>query len=173
VPIEAQEALYPLRVEKLAFTTDSGGAGEFRGGLGMEKVVTAVSPCTAALNIDRTQCPGWGILGGLDGRPSVAYHEHADHPPKKILKDFVELKAGEKIRVFSGGGGGYGDPHKRDPSAVARDVRLGYVSREVARNVYGVVLDETGEVLMTKTNMLRRARGQSLSSRWICRSWEE
>ena len=162
VPIEAQEALYPLRVDKLAFIPDSGGAGEFRGGLGMEKVVTAVAPCTAAINIDRTGCPGWGILGGRDGRPPIAFHECSSNPPQKVLKDFVELKAGEQIRVFSGGGGGYGDPLRRDPRAVARDVRLGYVSRQAARDIYGVALDEHGAVLAAETVALREGRTGSV-----------
>jgi N-methylhydantoinase B len=155
VPIEAQEALYPLRYEKLEFVPDSGGAGEFRGGPGMEKIIVAVAPCTGAMNIDRTQCPGWGILGGQDGRAPAAYYERPGAAPVLMLKDMVDLAAGEQIRVFAGGGGGYGDPRKRDPHAVARDVRLGYVTRRAAREVYAVALDDEGHVVEADTARLR------------------
>jgi N-methylhydantoinase B len=158
VPIEAQEALYPLRYEKLEFIADSGGAGEFRGGPGMEKVVVAVAPCTAAMNIDRTQCPGWGIRGGRDGAAPDAYHERRGHPPRKILKEMIDLDAGEQIRVLSGGGGGYGDPRRRRPDAVARDVQLGYVTRKAARDVFGVAIGDDGGVIEEETMRLRAER---------------
>lgn len=156
VPIEAQEALYPLRIDKLEVTADSGGAGEFRGGFGMEKVVTALAPCTVALNIDRTECPAWGILGGSDGTSPVASIERPGKPPLKALKEFVALDPGDRVRVFSGGGGGYGDPLRRDPQTVARDVRLGYVTRAAARAVYGVELDDAGKVMPNATAARRR-----------------
>jgi N-methylhydantoinase B/oxoprolinase/acetone carboxylase alpha subunit len=81
----------------------------------MDQGVTAVAPCTPAITIDRTVCLGWGILRSQDGRPPVAFHVRFSHRSQQVLKDVVELKAGGQIRVFSGGGGGSGEPCRRDP----------------------------------------------------------
>src|SRR5262249_8108871 len=59
-----------------------------------------------------------------------------------ITKGTVRIELGDKVRVVTGGGGGFGDPLKREPARVERDVRFGYGSPEAARAAYGVVLDE-------------------------------
>jgi N-methylhydantoinase B len=155
VPSEAQEALYPLRVDMIRIRPDSGGAGEFRGGCGIEKVITALSPVSVKLSFDRTGCPPWGVKGGKDAPPPCASIERPGEPPEIRYKGTFSLAAGDQLRVISSGGGGYGDPFKRDPERVARDVRLGYVSREKARADYGVALDAQGAVLVPETAALR------------------
>ncbi|OGA20789.1 MAG: 5-oxoprolinase [Betaproteobacteria bacterium RIFCSPLOWO2_02_FULL_65_24] len=156
VPFEAQEALYPLRIEGQWFRTDSGGAGEFRGGLGLEKLITALAPCTVKLSWDRSGCPPWGIRGGGEGAPARALIERCGKPPEVRYKGTFQLAAGDKVRVMTSGGGGYGSPLEREPARVVRDVQLGYVSREAAESVYGVVLDGNGNALAVETARLRK-----------------
>ena len=155
VPAEAQEALYPLRIEMQRLRVDSGGAGEYRGGLGIEKVILALAPCQLKLSFDRTGCPPWGIRGGGEGaRPHVVI-ERPGREPEVRFKGTFDLAAGDRVRVMTSGGGGYGDPRRRAPERVARDVRLGYVSRDAAHQWYGVALDAAGRVIPEETARLR------------------
>ena len=151
VPVEVQEALYPLRIERLGFREDSGGAGEFRGAPGLEKITKALRPCEARISVERTGCPSWGILGGRGGARPETYILRPGQAPTEVLKGVVKLSAGDSVRVLSGGGGGYGDPLRRDPARVAEDVRRGIVTRHVALDVYGVELDETAQPMNAET----------------------
>ncbi len=65
------------------------------------------------------------------------------------------MERGDAYKMLSGGGGGFGSPFKRDAQAVAHDVREGYVSREAAEKLYGVMLDDNGEVMSSETQTLR------------------
>ncbi|MFT5438419.1 MAG: N-methylhydantoinase B, partial [Alphaproteobacteria bacterium] len=136
------EAMYPLRIESQRIRADSGGPGEFRGGLGVEKIVTALSPCAVQVHCDRTACPPWGILGGGDGAVPEVVIEPLNEPPRNVLKGRFPLGTGDRVRVLSGGGGGYAEPKNRDPSKVAHDIRLGYITRDAALEIYGVCLDD-------------------------------
>jgi N-methylhydantoinase B len=138
VPAEVQESLYPLRVEHARLRPDSGGAGQWRGGLGLERLYTVLAPTTARTSIDRNSCPPWGILGGGDGAPNRTSIEPHDAAPRELLKGFSELRPGDQARVQTGGGGGYGDPFARDPALVVEDVAEGLVSIDQARDLYGV-----------------------------------
>jgi N-methylhydantoinase B len=172
VPAEAQEALFPLKIDSISLRTDSGGAGEFRGGLGIEKLFTATAPCQLKLSFDRTGCPPWGILGGKDGAAPEVAIERPGKPPEMRFKGTFPLHAGDRVRVKTSGGGGYGDPMRRDPERVARDVRLGYVSRERAESDYGVMLDRSGAVLPEKTASLRKGDSRRSRARHKSRSRE-
>ncbi len=151
IPIEVQEALYPLRVLSWGVRPDSAGAGQWRGGTGLEKVMEPLVPCNVHVLNERTGCPPWGILGGRDGaRPCITV-EHPDAPAEEVRKANKPIMPGDRVRVQTSGGGGYGDPLRRDPALVAADVRNGYISGEAAETVYGVMLDEKGEVLADRT----------------------
>ncbi len=151
IPIEVQEALYPLRVLSWGVRQDSAGAGQWRGGTGLEKVMEPLVACNVHVLNERTGCPPWGILGGHDGaRPRITV-EHPDAPAEEVRKANKPLAPGDLVRVETSGGGGYGDPERRDPALVAADVRNGYVSRQAAETVYGVMLDEKGAVLAEAT----------------------
>ncbi|TIT56290.1 MAG: methylhydantoinase, partial [Mesorhizobium sp.] len=82
-----------------------------------------------------------GALGGGDGEPnSVAvFRNGVEHIPPHLSKEQdIPLKAGDRVRVGTPGGGGYGDPRERDPKLVARDVQLGYYTAEQAKDLFGI-----------------------------------
>ena len=157
VPMEVIEQLYPLRFEHYEVRQDSGGAGEFRGGAGLEKVTRTAAPSTSQLNFERSLCPPWGVLGGEGSPPPTVEILRGDGSTDNILKGNVAMARGEQLRILSSGGGGYGRPSARDPERVALDVRRGYVSPQMARPIYRVVVDEEGELDVTATAALRVA----------------
>jgi len=137
VPAEAEEVMFPLRVESHGFRTDSAGPGTWRGGLGVEKRVRVLAPCKVQVNVERTRTPPWGIEGGGDAPIPGAWIEREGAAPLSMLKGEVAVVAGDVVRMRTSGGGGYGDPKLRDPTKVAEDVRLGFVSAAAASRVYG------------------------------------
>ena len=157
-PTEQLEAKYPVLVESYKIREDSAGAGQFRGGLGAEMVVQALSPFSVTTRIDRMHCKPWGLEGGGEAAGNGIAIRHngewrADLPNAKVFN--VRLERGDAYKMLSGGGGGFGSPFKRDAEAVAFDVREGYVSREAAEKLYGVVLTDSFEVKQSETHQLR------------------
>jgi N-methylhydantoinase B len=143
-PIEIIETEMDVLVHRYHYVTDSGGAGEFRGGLGVGLRAEALAPDTtlALRGIERTRFAPWGAKGGECGsrtQPVITNRGRSDETrhPKKV--DVLRLQPGDLIDFATSGGGGYGDPLARDAPQVARDVSYGYVSREKAETVYGVV----------------------------------
>ncbi len=144
-PNEQTEAKFPIVVESYSLIPDSGGAGKFRGGLGVERVSRARSHITVNSQIDRVHCKPWGLAGGLEAtgnelavRVNGTWNE--DFKNAKFIFDL--MKDGDAFRVRSGGGGGYGRPWERAIEAVREDVRQGYVSLEAAAELYGVIIDK-------------------------------
>jgi N-methylhydantoinase B len=138
IPIELHEASYPFMFESFSLRTDSGGPGEYRGGLGLERRYLMLAPCRISTRIERTLSPAWGMNGGGEGEPGAAIIERTDGSSQSALKDVVNLNAGDRVRVHTGGGGGYGDPKRRDRDRVRNDLRRGYISAAAAREVYGL-----------------------------------
>jgi N-methylhydantoinase B len=138
IPIEVQEANYPFMIEGFSLRQDSGGAGQFRGGLGLERRYLMLAPCRMKTRFERTMSPPWGINQGHDAKPAHVRVERPDGSSQTALKDTTMLEAGARVIIQTGGGGGYGDPRQRDPARVRLDLRRGYVSPEVARTVYGL-----------------------------------
>jgi N-methylhydantoinase B len=103
-------------------------------------------------------CKPWGLDGGGEaaGNGIAIRHKGAwnnDLPNAKIFN--VRLERGDAYKMLSGGGGGFGNPFKRDPQKVAHDAHEGYVSREAAEKLYGVVLDEHFNIKVEETDTLR------------------
>jgi N-methylhydantoinase B len=136
-PIELQELYYPLLYECHALRTDSGGAGKFRGGNGVEVRVKPLENCFLSRNTDRIKCPPWGLLGGAAAMVNETRIERGgkeEQLPGKFSQ--MQIHPGETVSFFTAGGGGYGAPGERKAAAVARDVELGYLSPQNARKNY-------------------------------------
>ncbi|WP_214107073.1 hydantoinase B/oxoprolinase family protein [Acrocarpospora catenulata] len=137
IPVEFAEARWPFRVERLGLAVDSGGPGEYRGGLGYDKHLRMLRDASFMSIADRSILSCWGVAGGRAGRPFVVTVNGVEMDG---LVDDFPVRADEIIRIRTTGGGGWGSPYDRDPLSVAADVRDGKVSLEAARTDYGVIL---------------------------------
>ncbi|WP_105429662.1 MULTISPECIES: hydantoinase B/oxoprolinase family protein [Neorhizobium] len=137
-PVELQEIKYPFIVERHALRPDSGGAGEHRGGLGIELTYRCLRVCRGNINFDRTVTPPWGLHGGHTGEVSVAIIDRADGTQLRVNKATdVQFTPGDRITFLTAGGGGYGDPARRSRADLDEDIANGLVSREAAVRDYG------------------------------------
>jgi len=144
VPAEVVEVRYPWRVELYELAQDSGGAGKYRGGLGVRRDYRLGFDAGLTVTTDRVKyTPPWGLFGGKPGTTNITVvqrHDGSEERWRKISN--LPLKKGEVVSFQGGGGGGYGSPLERDPKRVLRDAIDGYVSLEMAREEYGVIIDE-------------------------------
>ncbi|RMG48065.1 MAG: hydantoinase B/oxoprolinase family protein [Acidobacteria bacterium] len=142
-PVEAVELEYPVRIERYEFIPDSGGAGRFRGALGLRRDIRVlVDDVSFARYGDRQRFAPFGLFGGKDGAPGT-FILNPGTPDERPLKSkgLDHLRKGEVVSLRLPGAGGYGDPLERDPALVLRDVRDGKVTVEAARRDYGVIID--------------------------------
>jgi N-methylhydantoinase B len=136
-PVELQEIQYPFLIEKFALRQDSGGAGQHRGGLGVELTYRALQGAIANVNCERTQDPPWGLNGGRSGAVNEALLKRADGSEQKLLKATgVVLEKDDRLVFRTAGGGGWGDPKQRDRREIEADIRTGVVSEAAARRDY-------------------------------------
>ncbi|WP_122089205.1 hydantoinase B/oxoprolinase family protein [Halalkalicoccus subterraneus] len=144
VPAEYQEAYYPLSIDEYSTRSDTGGAGQFRGGHGITKVYTFEEDGAITFQDDRAHTYPWGVDGGSHAQTSektlIRTDGTEEELPSKV--ENVAVEAGDTLVFSTAGGGGLGDPLERDPDVVAREVRRGLVSESAAEAEYGVVLDE-------------------------------
>jgi N-methylhydantoinase B len=136
IPVELQEATYPYHVEWVRLRRDSGGAGEFRGGLGIEKSYHILERCRLTARMERTKCPPWGTAGGTDGQPGRVEVYRDGKLLVTVAKGEISLEPDDRVRVITAGGGGYGDPGRRAREKIERDIDFGYISRETAEKDY-------------------------------------
>lgn len=156
IPVEVLEALYPLTVESYEWREDSAGVGRSRGGLGIKKIIIVEAPCTASVAVERHFCPPWGLNGGGQGRAGYVEFDRSGEPRRKLLKmSALAVVPGDRLHIYSSGGGGYGPPLQRPVELVRRDVIDGYVSRDVASEAYGVILDTHYQVDLVATHAKR------------------
>ena len=140
IPAETQEIKYPLLVTKYHLWPDSGGPGRHRGGLGLVKEYETLADCDLSLWFDRSKTPQWGLFGGMDGAvPKVVLNPGHEDEEVLLKVNHRPIRTGTIVRAHTSGGGGYGAPYERDPELVRWDCRNGYVSKEMAEKVYGVV----------------------------------
>ena len=131
LPAEFSEARFPFVVERLGLAVDSGGPGQFRGGLGYEKIIRMLTDGYFMSIADRSILSCWGVRGGRAGRPFEVMID-PDGPDQRAadaLADGEFVPAGTLIRIRTTGGGGWGDPLDREVDLVVRDVAWGKVSR--------------------------------------------
>ncbi|MGE3644414.1 MAG: hydantoinase B/oxoprolinase family protein [Beijerinckiaceae bacterium] len=159
-PVEALETEFPMRIEAYELIADSGGAGEFRGGLGTRRRWRILSEeSTVNLRSDRFKHASPGLFGAKPAKPSRALLNPGTQSERILTSKIagLRLKKDDIVVWELAGGGGYGDPLRRDPERVAQDVRRGYVSRAAARADYGVVLTDDLAVDVNATKALRAA----------------
>jgi N-methylhydantoinase B len=139
-PIEILESEFPCRILGFDLVADSGGAGEFRGGLAFRRTYELLQDATVVRRYDRAKFPPNGIAGGKPGsRSRFVIRLGTKDEQETPASGRYELRAGERFLLQSAGGGGYGDPGKRDRAALRRDIAEGYVSSCAAARDYGDV----------------------------------
>ena len=158
IPLEVTEGEFPVRYRGMELWPDSGGAGRYRGGLGYRAEVAWLrGEGVLALRGERQRFRPWGTQGGEPAPPCksevVRENGDAERLPAKIL---LSIRAGEALRYWSTGGGGYGPPWRRDAQLVVTDVLDGRVSEESARELYGVAV-KNGELDRQATETMRAA----------------
>ena len=140
-PLEILEAAYPVCFRQWALRPDSGGAGEHRGGLGaIYEIELLEKGADVFLFGERGRFAPRGVAAGSDAAANRFTYEQDDgrHAPPMVSKMIgIKLKQGQTVRLETPGGGGHGDPGKRLVEAIARDIRLGYVSAQAAERDYG------------------------------------
>lgn len=142
LPAEFIEQRFPVVVERVGLYKDSGGPGQYRGGLGYLKDVRCLCDGYLSVTAYRTVFGPFGVNGGKAGEPGLVWINPGT-PKEEVLayrQQMVPVKKGDVVRITTPGGGGWGDPLKRDPEAVCLDVNRGLVSSDRARDDYGVVL---------------------------------
>jgi len=148
-PLEILEAAYPVMFTEWSLRPDSGGPGRHRGGLGaIYEIELLEEEADLFLFGERGKYPPPGVLGGGPAKRNV-FHYPVDgrpvEPPMTSKLNNAKLKKGERVRLETPGGGGYGPAAERRPEAIAEDVRLGYVTAEGARASYGPAARKAAE----------------------------
>jgi N-methylhydantoinase B len=137
-PIEILESEFPCRITRFGLVPDSGGAGQWRGGLAMQREYELLESATVIRRFNKTRFPAQGLAGGKPGtRARFVVRLGTKQEFETKASASVEMKAGERFLLQSAGGGGYGDPHRRDRSRLASDLAEGYVSPDAAEEDYG------------------------------------
>ena len=145
-PVEVMEQAYPVLYRHYALREGSGGAGKQRGGFGLAYEVEILrGEARASFVMDHGRFGPQGALGGSDGMVNsvIVFRGDEAHVPAHLSKEQdIRLAAGDRVRVGTPGGGGYGDPLARDPALVLHDVAMGYYTVDQAEQLFGVTIDE-------------------------------
>jgi N-methylhydantoinase B len=140
-PVEVMEQYYPVLFRRFALREGSGGAGEHRGGFGVHYEVELLrGEARASFVMDHGRFGPPGVLGGGAGAPNVVviHRDGESVTPEHLSKDQgIAIRAGDRVEVMTPGGGGYGDPRRRDRAAIGRDVARGYYTADEAERLWG------------------------------------
>lgn len=145
LPVEILESEYPIRVLKFELVPDSGGAGQFRGGLATRKDFLMLSDTGYIAHADRHDFSPWPMCGGDEGARGI-HLRNPESPEETRLASKggpFEIPEGHILRCQSAGAGGYGDPAERDPESLAEDLADAKITLETARSTYPASLVET------------------------------
>lgn len=156
VPNEFLESYFPLRIVTYESIPDSGGAGLHRGGNGVSIGYMFLEPGQISVHDDRWLTHPWGVNGGLPGARSTKRLVRTDGREELLPSkcDRIQVSPGDVLYFNTWGGGGWGDPLKRDAEKVAKDVERGLATATGARR-YGVVCDAQGKLDRAATEALR------------------
>jgi N-methylhydantoinase B len=160
IPVESVEMSFPLRIRRARLHANSAGAGQFRGGLGLEKVFEATATdVTVSHRGERFASSPWGLHGGQPAPRARAFVVRADGRREDVpSKKMLTLHPGDQLWEYVAGGAGHGDPLERDPDLVLADVLDGKISADAARADYGVALLPGSGVDHDATKRCRDAR---------------
>lgn len=158
--VEINEIKFPMIVDHLRLVPGSAGAGEHRGGLAVEtRYRVREGAMTVVTNSDGQLFAPQGVLGGQSGALGTSYLVHEDGREERISGFGVQvIRKGQALRGTTNGGGGFGDPAKRDPALVLRDVCEMRETIERAGDTYQVVLAEDGTVGILAVDAERTAK---------------
>ena len=130
-PIEILESEFPCRITRFDLVADSGGRGQWRGGLSLAREYELLESATVIRRYDKSRFPpGGGAGGGAGSGARFVIRLGTEQEYVTPSSGRYEMAAGERFLLQSAGGGGYGDPARRDPAALARDLAEGYVTAE-------------------------------------------
>jgi len=159
-PIEHIEMEYPLRTTKYQFLEDATGAGKHRGGFGIVRVNQFLAPGMVTMLGDRSKEHPWGFEGGKEGASARMTKILASGERLLLPAQFEgELfNTGDQIEVITGSAGGWGNPFERKPESVLKDYLDGLISKQTAKQDYGVSITNDDSVDIEKTEILRRVQ---------------
>lgn len=164
MPVEVIESRFPILVDQYRLNTpQEAGHGEYRGGTGLVQDYRIINESGAFLtaSFGRSKYPPWGMAGGNDGNGNhveIMKREGGTDRYGKVTT--YTLEDDDVIRLVTSAGGGYGDPFDRDPDRVVEDYRNGYITAKIARDIYGVVIDEDANAVdKDATECLRSNNG--------------
>ncbi len=160
--VEIIETEFPTRVQRFELIRDSGGAGEFRGGLGIRREYVNLEDARFSIRSMKHVIPPSGFAGGKPGRTGDIWINPDTGEAKRLPTRYADypLRKTDVFRLDTPGGGGYGDPLRRPPSRVLADVQEGYVSIEAAHEHYGVVIATTADGLSVDEAATARRRAE-------------
>ena len=160
--VEITESIVPVHIHRRELIADSGGAGEFRGGLGqvIELESSEQQPILLFTSLERMKYPARGRSGGADGRPGIVSLASG----KKFAGKGEQVIPGDERLIFeTPGGAGYGDPMSRDVDAVRNDVSAGLISLVNAEALYAVIIDRNLQINYPATEALRQGKKRRAS----------
>jgi N-methylhydantoinase B len=157
-PVEIIESEFPTRLLRFALIRDSGGAGRFRGGLGIVREYLNLEDARFSIRSMKHVIPPNGCAGGGTGQPGDIWINPGTAEAKRLPTRYADypLRKGDVFRLDTPGGGGHGDPATRDPQRVLDDLAEGYISPEAAERQYGVVRKDDGTLDATATAARRK-----------------
>jgi N-methylhydantoinase B len=159
-PVEVLETKAPMFIESYGYRPDTGGAGRYRGGVGVGRAYRFEAPSTGICIVYKTKTKPWAIGEGKPGDNNhVVLNPGTD---REVVQggSYNHLDTGDVLVNNTGGGGGWGNPLDREPERVAADVRNGFVSVEAAAREYAVAVDpQTFDVDKEATKQLRKVAG--------------
>ncbi len=157
-PVEIMEQAFPVLYHRYALREGSGGAGKHRGGFGLDyELELRRGAARASFVMDHGRTGPQGVQGGADGALNTVtvWQNGTAYTPVHLSKEQdIPMGPGDRVRVKTPGGGGYGDPFTRDPALVAQDVAEGRYRVDEARTLFGVALTG-GDVDLGETERLR------------------
>lgn len=139
-PIEVLESKTTMLIERLQLRQDSAGAGRYRGGAGVERLIRFLGAGEFLSVVKKTRTKPWGLNGGRDAATNRVILFPGTTRERAVSTHREPVEVGDRVLVLSGGGGGHGNPRERDFARVIEDVLEGYVSPAAAKSEYGVDL---------------------------------